>query len=89
MHTPIPQMALSLEATMREHLRRYFAAHAGALPPSGLHDRVLTLVERPLIEETLQMVGYNQLKAAALLGINRNTLRKKMRQLGIAAGKER
>lgn len=73
----------SLESAILEHLRRYFAAHEGSLPPQGLYERVLALVERPLIQETLKATAGNQLKAASVLGINRNTLRKRMRELGI------
>ncbi len=65
------------------HLARYFAAHTGSLPPSGLHGRVLREIETPLIELTLAATKGNQVKAAAVLGLNRNTLRKKIRELGI------
>ena len=74
----------TLEKNVEEHLRNYFAAHAGStLPPSGLYDRILPLVEKPLIEMTLEATEGNQLKAAYVLGINRNTLRKKITELGI------
>ena len=49
----------------------------------GLYDRVIESVERPLVEETLRHVGGNQTKAGKLLGINRNTLRKKLRYYGL------
>jgi two-component system, NtrC family, nitrogen regulation response regulator GlnG len=65
------------------HLRRYFDAHAEELPPPGLYDRVLREVERPLIELSLSATRGNQLRAADLLGLNRNTLRKKIRELDI------
>lgn len=59
-------------------------AHAaGQLPLPGLYDRVMPLLEKPLIEMTLRATGGNQLKAAYILGINRNTLRKKIQLLGI------
>ncbi|MGB0960064.1 MAG: helix-turn-helix domain-containing protein, partial [Halocynthiibacter sp.] len=48
--------------------------------PEGLYDRVLAEVERPLIELSLDATGGNQLKTAQLLGLNRNTLRKKITQ---------
>ncbi len=74
----------TLEKNVERHLRQYFAAHStDGLPPSGLYYRVLPLFERPLIEVALQATGYNQLKAADLLGINRNTLRKKITELNI------
>jgi two-component system nitrogen regulation response regulator GlnG len=68
-------------------LREYFAAHNGGLPPTGLYDRVLREVERPLIRLTLGATRGNQLKAAQLLGLNRNTLRKKIRELDIEVGR--
>ena len=61
----------------------YFEAHKGGLPPSGLYDRVLREVERPLITLSLGATHGNQVKAAQLLGLNRNTLRKKIRELDI------
>lgn len=74
----------TLQQKIEEHLAGYFAAHSGSgLPPSGLYHRVLPLVEKPLLEITLQATEGNQLKAAYVLGINRNTLRKKIKELGI------
>ncbi|MDX2074782.1 MAG: nitrogen regulation protein NR(I) [Alphaproteobacteria bacterium] len=74
----------TIEQDVRAHLKLYFNAHgAGALPPPGLYDRILPLLERPLIEMTLQATGGNQVKAAHVLGINRNTLRKKITELQI------
>ncbi len=75
----------TLQEDVEEHLRNYFAAHtAGSLPPSGLYYRILPLIEKPLIEMALQATEGNQLKAAYVLGINRNTLRKKMAELRIS-----
>jgi two-component system, NtrC family, nitrogen regulation response regulator GlnG len=73
----------SLSSAAERHLRDYFAAHKGGLPPSGLYDRVLREIERPLIQLSLSATRGNQLKAAQLLGLNRNTLRKKLRELDI------
>ena len=73
----------SLGAAVERHLARYFAAHDGALPPEGLYGRVLAEVERPLIAVCLGATHGNQIRAAKLLGINRNTLRKKIRELGV------
>ena len=73
----------SLGAAVERHLARYFSAHAEALPPPGLYDRVLHEVERPLVTLSLQATRGNQIRAAALLGLNRNTLRKKIRELKI------
>jgi len=65
------------------HIRTYFNAHDGALPAAGLYNRILREVERPLIMQTLQVTRGNQVKASEVLGLNRNTLRKKIRELGI------
>jgi len=73
----------SLGETVERHLRDYFRAHGEALPASGLHDRILREVERPLITLSLSATKGNQIKAAEILGINRNTLRKKIRELDI------
>ena len=56
---------------------------ADGLPAAGLYQRVLREVERPLITLTLQATQGNQIRAAEVLGLNRNTLRKKIRQLNI------
>ena len=69
----------SLSGDIERHLRAYFAAHEGKLPPVGLYDRLLAEFERPLLKVTLEATDGNQLKAAELLGINRNTFRKKIR----------
>jgi DNA-binding protein Fis len=48
-----------------------------------LHREAMSLLERPLLVHALAMTGGNQLRAARLLGLNRNTLRKKIRELGV------
>ena len=53
------------------------------LPPPGIYDRVLAEVERPLLSICLAATKGNQIRAAQLLGLNRNTLRKKIRDLGL------
>ena len=73
----------SLGAAAERHLRTYFAAHDNDLPAAGLYGRVVREIERPLIELSLAATGGNQIKAAKLLGLNRNTLRKKIRELDI------
>ncbi|MGD1922849.1 MAG: nitrogen regulation protein NR(I) [Paracoccaceae bacterium] len=73
----------SLGAAVEMHIEQYFQRHGDILPPPGLYDRVLREVELPLIALTLSATRGNQLKAAELLGINRNTLRKKIRELDI------
>ncbi|MEQ8965163.1 MAG: nitrogen regulation protein NR(I) [Azospirillaceae bacterium] len=72
-----------LSAAVERHLKDYFAAHKDTLPASGLYDRVLQEIERPLITISLGATKGNQIKAAQLLGLNRNTLRKKIRELDI------
>ncbi len=84
--TSVPErmpIAETLSDALDMHLARYFVGFGDALPPPGLYDRVLTDVERPLFRATLAAVRGNQLRAAELLGINRNTLRKKLTDLGI------
>jgi two-component system nitrogen regulation response regulator GlnG len=73
----------SLGASVERHLRAYFEAHKDGLPPPGVYDRVLRELERPLLALTLSATRGNQIKAAQLLGLNRNTLRKKIRELDI------
>ncbi|HEX6114203.1 MAG TPA: nitrogen regulation protein NR(I) [Geminicoccaceae bacterium] len=65
------------------YLEQIFAERDGRLPPAGLYGRILREVERPLIARVLTETRGNQLRAAALLGVNRNTLRKKIRELDI------
>ncbi|WP_142846931.1 nitrogen regulation protein NR(I) [Telmatospirillum sp. J64-1] len=72
-----------LSGAVERHLREYFAAHDDGLPAAGLYDRILREVERPLITLALDATKGNQIKAAHVLGLNRNTLRKKIRDLDI------
>ncbi len=72
-----------LSAVVESHLANYFSAHHDQLPPPGLYSRILREIERPLLELTLDATRGNQIKAAAVLGLNRNTLRKKIKILGI------
>jgi two-component system nitrogen regulation response regulator GlnG len=75
----------TLGQSVDRHLRAYFAAHQGRLPAHGLYDRILQEIERPLLTICLEATRGNQIKAAELLGLNRNTLRKKLRELDIRA----
>jgi two-component system nitrogen regulation response regulator GlnG len=77
----------SLAASVEQHIRRYFEALDGGLPAPGLYGRVLREVEHPLIVATLEITRGNQVRAADILGMNRNTLRKKIRDLHIRAGR--
>ncbi len=78
-----------LSASVGTHLRRYFDLHGEVLPPPGLYQRILREVELPLIEIALDATGGNQAKCAELLGINRNTLRKKITDLDIRVTRRR
>ena len=78
-----------LSASIAKHLKRYFDLHGGQLPPAGLYQRILREVELPLIEIALDATGGNQAKCADLLGINRNTLRKKITDLDIHVTRRR
>jgi two-component system nitrogen regulation response regulator GlnG len=80
---PITQEGGSLTDSLHFHLSTYFKSHGSGLPPNGLYERVLREVETPLIELSLSATRGNQIKAAELLGLNRNTLRKKIRDLDI------
>ncbi|HWD48511.1 MAG TPA: nitrogen regulation protein NR(I) [Rhizomicrobium sp.] len=73
----------SLSAAVEHHLMAYFNSHGDDLPPPGIYDRILQEVERPLISLCLGATRGNQIRAAHLLGLNRNTLRKKIRDLGL------
>ncbi|HEX9905679.1 MAG TPA: nitrogen regulation protein NR(I) [Propylenella sp.] len=68
---------------LERHLARYFGGFGNGLPPPGLYQRILREVEVPLINAVLGATRGNQIRAAELLGLNRNTLRKKIRELDI------
>jgi two-component system nitrogen regulation response regulator GlnG len=74
---------IGLSRVVEEHLVEFFKAHHGILPGSGLYDKIVKEIERPLIKQALKAVDGNKMKASKLLGMNRNTLRKKMRELNI------
>lgn len=78
-----------LSASVARHLKRYFDLHGGQLPPPGVYQRILREVELPLIEIALDATAGNQAKCADLLGINRNTLRKKITDLDIRVSRRR
>ncbi len=78
-----------LSASVARHLKRYFDLHGGALPPPGVYQRILKEVEAPLIEIALDATAGNQARCADLLGINRNTLRKKITDLDIRVTRRR
>ena len=80
----VPQGPMTIAQAVEENMRTYFTSFGDGLPPAGLYQRVLEEVEYPLILAVLTATRGNQIKAAELLGLNRNTLRKKIRELGIA-----
>jgi two-component system nitrogen regulation response regulator GlnG len=80
--TPAMYGDMSLEEIVRLKLKEYFR-QTGDVEPSDLYALIIERIERPLIELTLERTGGNQLQAAAILGINRNTLRKKIAALKI------
>jgi len=72
-----------IAAAIRARLERLSVEEPAALDDGSLYDRIIGEVERPLIEALLERHGNNQLRAARALGINRNTLRKRLDTLGI------
>jgi two-component system nitrogen regulation response regulator GlnG len=81
--SPVPAGPEPLVRAVERHIRDFLAGHDGGTTPSDVYDRVIAEVERPLIRLTLAATRGNQIKAAAMLGLNRNTLRKKIRDLDI------
>ena len=82
---PMPAEAdqTDLADALEQHIAAHFARFGPGLPPDGLYERVLAEVERPLLRLALAAVRGNQLRAAKLLGLNRNTLRKKLTDHGV------
>ena len=72
-------MANELADCVKKSLDEYFK-HLDGQRPHAIYDMVLGCVEKPMLEFILHKVGGNQSKAAEMLGLNRNTLRKKMAQ---------
>ena len=79
----------SLGIVMEKHLRTYFSAHKEGIKPTNLYNNVIDEVERTLISETLAATRGNQIKAAEILGINRNTLRSKILKIKAAQKKSK
>ena len=74
---------VKLSSSVEKHIKRYFDLHGDNLPPPGLYNRILKEIELPLIALSLSATRGNQIKTSELLGINRNTLRKKIKDLDI------
>ena len=77
----------SLGSAASHHIERFYTALGADLPPPGLYERVIQEIERPLIRTTLERTKGNQIKAAEILGLNRNTLRKKMKLLNLSSNR--
>ena len=73
----------SLDQLMDRFMERYFQELGQDLPSAGLYTRIIEQIEIPLLTHMLSAVNGNQVKAAEVLGINRNTLRKKIKTLGL------
>ena len=66
-----------IEDCIRQSLDAYFK-DLGGIEPDGMYDMMIDVVEKPLLESVMQRAEHNQSKAAQWLGLNRNTLRKKL-----------
>jgi Fis family transcriptional regulator, factor for inversion stimulation protein len=71
-----------LSMSVKQSLDDYFK-HLDGQPPHAIYEMVLGCIEKPMLEYILNHVGGNQSKAAEILGLNRNTLRKKMAEYGL------
>ncbi|QKT03249.1 DNA-binding transcriptional regulator Fis [Ectothiorhodospiraceae bacterium 2226] len=86
----VPTLAVSAEsaneqplhACVRAALENYFRDLDGH-PPGDLYQMVMIEIERPVLETVMRYTGGNQSRAAAILGLNRGTLRKKLARYGI------
>jgi two-component system nitrogen regulation response regulator GlnG len=85
---PVMDLSVPLTDILGAKIREMLASF-GSAEPRDLHARVLAMVEKPLFEAVLESTGGNQLKAADILGINRNTLRKKITDYGISLSRAR
>ncbi|MCT4656146.1 MAG: nitrogen regulation protein NR(I) [Cohaesibacter sp.] len=79
-YSPAP---VTLGGAMEAHMTQLFADYADSLPPPGLYHRILREIEYPMISACLAATKGNQIKTAEILGLNRNTLRKKIKDLDI------
>ncbi len=72
----------TLRSEVEKSLRRYFQ-HLGNEPVTDLHQMVMAEVEAPLLEAVMRYTGNNQSKASIMLGLNRGTLRTKLKRYGM------
>jgi len=72
----------SIEESVRRNVQEYFKNLDGTAP-AGVYDMLIRAVEKPLLEVVMAQAGHNQSKAADWLGLNRNTLRKKLGEHGL------
>ena len=72
----------SIEESVRRNMQDYFR-HLEGTPPAGIYDMLIRAVEKPLLEVVMAQAGHNQSRAADWLGLNRNTLRKKLAEHGL------
>ena len=86
-NAPAPEQSadtqIDIKTAVENYLRKYFDDFGDQVPPPGLYQRMLHELEQPLIAMSLARTKGNQIKAADMLGLNRNTLRKKIRDLEI------
>ena len=86
--TSLEDKEKSLGDSAKYHIEKYFNSLGSDLPSSGLFDEILREVERPLIQATMRRTSGNQIKASRILGINRNTLRKKIKELKLPLSRD-
>ena len=89
LNTDIEPREKTLGDAVQFHVQRYFDFHGAELPPSGVYHRILKQMEIPLLEIALYSSAGNQAKCADMLGLNRNTLRKKINELDIVVKRRR
>lgn len=89
LNTGMDSPGKTLGDAVQFHVQRYFDFHGAELPPSGVYHRILKEIEIPLLEIALYSSSGNQAKCADMLGLNRNTLRKKINEFDIAVKRRR
>jgi len=78
---------VTISQAVEQNMQDYFRSFGEGLPPPGLYQRILAELEQPLILATLAATRGNQIRAAEVLGLNRNTLRKKIKEHGLSVFK--